>query len=50
MYICNKCKIKTKQLNWSYESKQWLCITCDKQEKKPFRKEMRTIKDTLYAK
>lgn len=49
MYNCKKCKETTKQLNWSNESKQWLCISCDRSEKKTIRQDVRTWRNTLKA-
>lgn len=46
-YICKECKQKTNQLNWSEESRQWLCVACDFKEKKTIRKDVKTWRNTL---
>jgi hypothetical protein len=50
MYTCNKCKEKTKQLNWSTESKKWLCVSCDRSEKKTIRQDVKSGRNTLKYK
>jgi len=46
-YTCKKCKQKTSQLNWSFESKEWICPQCDFKEKKPLSKEVKTWRDII---